>query len=163
GTGDANATVTLKEGATVVGTVVANSSGVWSVTPVLADGNHTILASETDAAGNIGSASLTFTLDTQAPIPIISAESMSGNKVKLDGTSEAGTTVNIYDNGALFTTVTASTGGTWSATKAVSDIVHSFTARAVDLAGNVGTGTVTALLGSSGSDTLTGTSGRDII
>ena len=35
--------------------------------PALRDGPHTIVASETDAAGNTGSAALAFTLDTTAP------------------------------------------------------------------------------------------------
>jgi hypothetical protein len=56
--------VTLTEGATVLGTAPINSSGQWTFAPVgLADGQHTIVAAATDAAGNIGSASLTFTLD----------------------------------------------------------------------------------------------------
>ena len=52
GTADANATVTLTEGSTVLGTTTANASGVWAFTPTgLAQGAQTITASETNAAG----------------------------------------------------------------------------------------------------------------
>ena len=68
GTADANATVTLTEGSTVLGTTTANASGVWAFTPTgLAQGAQTMTASETNAAGLTGSSSLTFTYDTVAP------------------------------------------------------------------------------------------------
>ena len=52
----------------MLGTTTANASGVWSFTPTgLAQGAQTVTASETDAAGLTGSASLTFTYDTVAP------------------------------------------------------------------------------------------------
>ena len=69
GTGDANAVVTLTENGKVVGTTTASSTGAWTDTPTgLANGPQTIVASETDAAGNTGTASLTFTLDTARPV-----------------------------------------------------------------------------------------------
>ena len=68
GTADANATVTLSEGSTVLGSTTANASGVWAFTPTgLAQGAQTMTASETNAAGLTGSSSLTFTYDTTAP------------------------------------------------------------------------------------------------
>ena len=55
GTADANATVTLTEGSTVLGSTTANASGVWAFTPTgLAQGAQTITASETNAAGLTG-------------------------------------------------------------------------------------------------------------
>ena len=69
GSGDPNAVVHFTvDGKAIANTATANASGVWAFTPTgLADGSHTIVASETDAAGNIGTTSLTFTLDTKAP------------------------------------------------------------------------------------------------
>ena len=67
GTGDANTAVTLKEGVTLLGTTIADGTGAWSFTPTLANGVHTVTASETDASGNTGSTPLTFTLDTKPP------------------------------------------------------------------------------------------------
>ncbi len=67
GRGDANAVVTFTEGGTTLGTTTAGPTGTWTWTPVLADGTHTVVASETDGAGNTGTASLTFTLEATPP------------------------------------------------------------------------------------------------
>jgi hypothetical protein len=65
GIGVANTTVTIKEGSTTLGTTMANITGTWSFTPKgLADGAHTLVATQADLAGNTGSALLNFTLDT---------------------------------------------------------------------------------------------------
>ena len=65
GSASANAVVTLTEGANTLGTATADGTGHWTFTPSgLANGSHTIVATETDAAGNAGSASLSFVLDT---------------------------------------------------------------------------------------------------
>jgi hypothetical protein len=71
GSGDPAAVVTLTEGGTPIGTTTANATGAWTFTTFtptgLAQGVNTIVASETDGAGNTGTASLTFTLETTAP------------------------------------------------------------------------------------------------
>ena len=66
GTADPNAAVNLTiDGTAAATSATADASGVWSFTPTgLVDGQHTVVASETNAAGQTGSASLTFTLDT---------------------------------------------------------------------------------------------------
>ncbi|MEH2620648.1 hypothetical protein V1285_005594 [Bradyrhizobium sp. AZCC 1620] len=56
------------DGSPIASSVVADAQGTWSFKPSgLADGAHTIVASQTDAFGNTGAASLSFTLDTTAP------------------------------------------------------------------------------------------------
>ena len=56
------------DGAPAATTVTADAQGAWSFTPAgLTDGSHTIVASQTDALGNTGTASLSFMLDTTAP------------------------------------------------------------------------------------------------
>ena len=75
GTAEAGTTVTLYDGATVVGSGTA-VGGVWSITTTgLASGTHQITAIARDAAGNVSSASSSFalTIDTIAPIAIPSA------------------------------------------------------------------------------------------
>lgn len=68
----------------------------------LIDGGHTIVVSETDAAGNVGTASLIFAVDTHAPVPTITNEIRSQNKVTLSGTvSEAYDSISVYDGSAL--------------------------------------------------------------
>ena len=67
GTGDVNAVVHFTvDGTVIAATATADASGAWSFAPSgLADGTHTVVASETDAAGNTGTASLNLTFDTQ--------------------------------------------------------------------------------------------------
>jgi len=78
GTGAANAVVTLTFDGGPSVTTIADSSGNWTFTPTsLADGGHTVVASETDAAGNTGAASLTFALDTTPPT--VTSAVASGN------------------------------------------------------------------------------------
>ncbi|MFK5600679.1 Ig-like domain-containing protein [Methylobacterium sp. HMF5984] len=68
GTAEAGAKVTLSEGTTTLGSVIADSTGHWNFTPTsLKLGAHTILASQTDAAGNIGSDTFAFNLQNSTP------------------------------------------------------------------------------------------------
>ncbi len=49
--------------------LTAGSTGKWTFTPTgLADGAHSLIASETDAAGKTGSAQVSLTLDTAVPV-----------------------------------------------------------------------------------------------
>ena len=66
GTGLANTVVHFTiDGSAIASTVIADSQGAWSFTPTgLADGPHTVVASQTDTFGNTGTASLSFTLDS---------------------------------------------------------------------------------------------------
>ena len=153
GTGDANAVVHFTvDGNAVAGTATANASGVWTFTPTgLAGGSHTIVASETDAAGTTGTASLTFTLDTTAPAaPQITAFSpdtdtigdgiTSTNVLTLTGTAEANSTVKVYDGATLLGNAVANGNGAWAYTiGTLSSGTHSFTATDSDAAGNSST------------------------
>ena len=71
GTAEANSTVKVYDGATLLGSATANGSGAWSyTTAALANGAHSLTATATDAAGNTGAASsaLAVTIDTTAPV-----------------------------------------------------------------------------------------------
>ena len=61
-------------------------------------------------------------------------------KPVINGTAEAGTTVNIYDGARLLGTATVSAGGTWSFTPPtdLKSGKHSFSAIAVDSTGHAG-------------------------
>jgi hypothetical protein len=71
GSAEANSTVTVYVDGTAVGTATANGSGAWSYTlpSALADGSHSIRATATDAAGNVGVLATAYgiTVDTVAP------------------------------------------------------------------------------------------------
>ena len=84
GTGQASTAVTIKEGGTTLGTTTADSTGAWSFTPAgLADGAHTLTATQTDLAGNTGTAALSFTITTALSAPMAPQPSQSGDIVGL--------------------------------------------------------------------------------
>ena len=58
GSAEANSTVTISDGATVLGTAAADGTGAWSyTTAALLDGAHSLTAKATDTAGNVSAAS----------------------------------------------------------------------------------------------------------
>jgi len=95
GTAEAGATVTLYDGATVIGTVTA-VGGNWSITPSadLAQGTHSLTATATDAAGNVSPASAALSLYIGSA-PAISAilpaagSPTGGNSVIIEGSDFA--------------------------------------------------------------------------
>ena len=99
GGGDPNATVTFKENGSTIGSTAANGAGTWSFNPVgIGQGSNTITAYETDTAGNTGSASVTFTLDTTATFDAQVYTDANGDGTQDNGeTGLAGVTVNLLD------------------------------------------------------------------
>ena len=153
GTAEANSTVKVYDGATLLGSALASGTGAWSyTTAVLPNGGHSLTATATDAAGNTGVASsaLSVTIDTTAPVAptITSFSTDSGvvgdgitndNTLTLTGTAEANSTVKVYDGATLLGSALASGTGAWSYTTAVlPNGGHSLTATATDAAGNTG-------------------------
>lgn len=71
GTAEANSTVKVYDGSTLIGTVNADGSGNWTLIPVIAlsDGAHEVKATATNAAGNVSSESnkVNITIDTTPP------------------------------------------------------------------------------------------------
>jgi hypothetical protein len=90
------------DGTAITATATANAQGVWSFTPTgLADGTHTVVASETDSVGNTGTATLDFTLATAPPTVTIDSintatHTISGTVNPADVT--VGTTVTVFDS-----------------------------------------------------------------
>ena len=144
GTSDPRATVHFAVDDTAIpDSATADANGMWSFMPTgLADGAHTIAASEVDAAGNTGSASLTFTLDTQAPVPVFTGGTSANGLVTITGTTgEAGDQVSLYGDTGWLAFVTTASDGTFTYTMAADTTVsHSFGANATDIAGNEGHG-----------------------
>ncbi len=167
GTGDPGAVVHFTvDGKAIAATATADASGAWSFTPTgLTDGAHTIVASETNAAGVTGTASLAFTLDTHAPVPVFTSVVQSNGQATVSGTTGAANdTISIYDGPTWVGFAATGSDGRFSfTTAAASSTVHSYGANATDLAGSEGHGTGKAILGSFKNDTLTGTSGGDVI
>ncbi|MCK1586910.1 Ig-like domain-containing protein [Bradyrhizobium sp. 169] len=169
GSGDPNSIVHFTvDGTSILNTVVADNKGNWTFGPSgLSDGMHTIIASETDLAGNVGtSAALTFTLDTISPIDAITNDILNKNgSFSLTGTTETGSVVLIHDGTTLLGSSTPSNTGQWSFSTAAlpSNTQHNFTSMATDVAGNVGHSSGAAIYGSGGNDSIVSTSGNDLL
>ncbi|MFL5251655.1 MAG: Ig-like domain-containing protein [Rhodopila sp.] len=156
GTGLANALVTVKQGTTVLGTPTADGTGAWSFTPTgFADGLHTLTASETDLAGNTGSTSLAFTLDTTAPTVGMALVSDTGSSSTdnitsnpaVKGTGPAYTTVTVKEGATILGTMLSSNVGAWSFNlTSLAEGMHTLTASETDPAGNTGSATLTFTL-----------------
>lgn len=159
GTAEANATVSIFDGGSLLGTTTASPSGAWSFTPptALISGPHSLTITATDAVGNSSGATppFTLTIDTAPPAaptitaagddvganqgPVVNGGVTDDGAPLLSGTAEANATVLVYNNGALLGTAVANGVGTWSFTPPtpLADGPHSFTATARDAAGNV--------------------------
>ena len=141
GTGDANAVVHfIIDNVAVANTVTADGSGSWTFTPVLTDGNHTVVAFETNGAGT-GVASTSFTLDTTnpaAPTVALTTDSGSSNS---DHITNVGTlNVTGVEPGALVEYSTNG-GSTWTSSFTAVEGLDNVQVRETDVAGNHSTAT----------------------
>lgn len=147
GSGEPGATVTLTEGATVVCTATVTGAGTWTCTPssALAEGFHTVTATQADRAGNASSASnaVTLEVDTVAPdAPVITAPSHGGlistSTPMIGGSGEPGAVVRVVEGGDTLCVATVAANGLWFCTSdSLADGDHTITATQVDRAGNV--------------------------
>ncbi|MFA7019318.1 MAG: Ig-like domain-containing protein [Sphaerochaetaceae bacterium] len=157
---EAGATVTIKDGTTVLGTVTADGSGNYSFTPIapLNEGVHSVNATATDAAGNfVNSTTTNFTVDTLAPsaninITAIATDSgtvgdfiTSDNTLIISGTNtsmNSGEKVQLsFDGGATWVNATQTDATHWSYNNSavvMTEGSHTINARVVDAAGNIG-------------------------
>ncbi|MES2251633.1 MAG: Ig-like domain-containing protein [Pseudomonadota bacterium] len=159
GKAEANSTVKVYDGATLLGQTTANAAGDWSFTPAtpLANGAHNVTATATDKAGNLSvpSNAFDFSVDTvPPPKPTIESVYDDVGSIQSDvplngvtddprpdfkGKAEANSTVVIYDKGVEVARVQADASGnwTWTPAKTLTNAVHTFTVKAVDDAGNI--------------------------
>jgi hypothetical protein len=153
GTAEAGGTVEVFDGKTSLGTCQVDANGQWSFTPsAMKDGSHQFIAQVTDAAKNTSGPSPAFvmTVDTQAPdVPVIRAVrdhqgliaqkgSTDDNTLLLTGTSEVGSTVEVFDGSHRLGSVKANQSGQWSLTTLplTENARHFFHVMATDSAGN---------------------------
>jgi serralysin len=155
GTYVAGDTVTLFDGATVIGTAVASATGQWSITATtkLADGVHQITAQASDAFGDVSpmSAAFAMTVDTVAATPtnlaLAAGLESGGHNITgvpmptFTGKGEVNGLITIYDGTTVLGTGSVAANGTWSVidTVPLAKGVHSITAVEQDQAGNIGT------------------------
>ena len=156
GTAEANSTLKVYDGTTLVGTTTTNATGNWTVmTSPLSVGAHDLTATATDAAGNTSAVSL--------PLDPVISENSKSHIVTINGTADAYSEIKVNDGTTSLGTVTTAADGTWSfkTPSAVSNTVHTFTAQEIDSTGHVVASSGSAILGSTRSNTLTSTPGND--
>ena len=152
-TTDGNVSVSFNGGAPLT---TPCTSGSWTLSgtnlSALPDGTVTILATQTDAAGNSGQATRNTPKDTlpptvtvTAPAPITAANQGS---YSVSGTCSAGDGAVSVTIGTVSTVTPCTAGGTWTVTGAnVANLPQgtvTITASQTDAAGNTGSGTGTA-------------------
>ena len=110
GTAEANATVDVFDGATLLGTASANASGAWSYTSAsLAAGDYTFTATATDAAGNTSAASNSIDPLVAQP-PTVTSITASGTGITNgNGDSNTGSVITLTLNMSEAVTVTGGT------------------------------------------------------
>jgi len=169
GSAEPGSTVTIYDGATVLGTATANKLGVWEREVTLAKGSHTITVKATDETGNTGAASSPYiikvadaitvvglddqsnTAETQAmpePYKAVGGSSLSPQKentIKLTdieaGAGEVGSLVQIVlDNNVYTTHVRADGKWSWSS-EVLTDGLHVLQVRLLDASLNWGEST----------------------
>jgi hypothetical protein len=124
--------------------VVACSSAAYSanVNVSAGEGAKVVTATQTDGAGNVGTASRSFLRDTVAPVLTISSPAngtTAQNGITITGTCEAGLTVSFSGAGvASSSSVTCASNGTYSAGLSFSagDGAKSVNVSETDAAGN---------------------------
>ena len=157
GTAEAGSTVTILSDGVAVGSGFATGGSYSITTTALSAGTHSITAKTTDAAGNasVASIGLSVTIDTTSPsapaTPDLTAATDSGSSntdnitnvtgPTFTGTAEAGSPVAILSNGVAVGSGLATGGNYTITTSALTSGVHSVTAKATDLAGNVSSAT----------------------
>ncbi len=119
GTAEANATVRIYDGITLVGTVTADGSGNWTLpqtTTTLTQGTHNFTATATDAAGNTSVASAVTTIIVDTTAPTAPTGNFNADGSILTGSAEAGSTVTIRLADGSTVTAIAGSNGTYSYT-----------------------------------------------
>ncbi|KFE68632.1 adventurous gliding motility protein AgmC [Hyalangium minutum] len=152
GTAEPGSTVTVRVDGTSVGTVMADASGNWTLTPTapLANGSHTVNATATDAAGNVSPVSNTNTFTVDATPPTVVVQTPAEGSTTNDNTpTYSGTvsdnnpgpyTVEIRVDGTLLTTLTVpGPNWTYTPTTPLADGPHTVTATATDAVNNTAT------------------------
>ena len=167
---DANgvAGIEIYDGTTDLGAATITQIGQWTFSTLLAQGPHALDAVATDVAGNTTTTATQHSIlvDTTPPVPVMldAINNTSNTLTTLGGTSEASSSVSIYDSNKLIGTTTADANGNWNfQAKVTGNPIHSYTETATDLAGNVGSSTGSTIYATSSNKTLLGGTGNDVL
>ena len=145
--------VSALTGSTSGGAVSGTNSGLKSL--------ETSFHQDLNGDGQIGASS------AATPISSVALTTMDKNWsgiVTIKGVADANSQIKLYDGNASLGTVNTAADGSWSfkTSSAISDTVHTYTAKQIDGTGQVVGTSGNAILGSTGSNTLKGTAGDDL-
>lgn len=173
GTAEAGSSIKLYEGSTLLGTATVASDGDWSVTtPNLKHGSHTFTATATDAAGNTSALSQpidppigSHSANGTSTVEVTNVRQHWDHTATIKGTADPNSQIKLFDGTTSVGSVTAGEHGKWSFhTSDLSGKTHAFTAEQVDTTGHVvGTSSGEAIIGSGRSNTLSSTTGNDVM
>ncbi|MES9682500.1 Ig-like domain-containing protein [Gottfriedia acidiceleris] len=145
GKAEANSTVTVKNGSTVLGSAKATSTGTYSVKIPVQKAGVTLSVYAKDSTGNISVAATTKVVDVIAPAkPTVNR--VDNNDVVVTGKAEANSSVTIKRGTTTLVTVKATSTGTFSAKIAVQAAGTKLTVTAKDAAGNTSVGTTVTVV-----------------
>ncbi len=146
GTAEIGRSVSIFEGAKLLGTATPDAvTGAWSLSPVLTNGKHTLTATQTDAAGNTATGTLTILVKKTASVMTAVLANDTGkstidkitNDPTIKGTGGAGDTISIFEGATQVATGIVKLDGTWSIRPNLADGAHTLTIKDTDGAGNV--------------------------
>lgn len=146
GTADANSNVDVLLNGVVIGTVVADGSGQWTLDytgTVLIEGAYTLKAQAFDDAGNTGTVAAPFfnllvdITDPAAPTFAQDGDTVVDSTPTLTGTAEPDSAIVVNIDGQDYST-TADASGNWSVTvsNTLANNSYTVTVTSTDLAGN---------------------------
>jgi hypothetical protein len=146
GFGEADATVKIFDGATLIGATTALANGAWTFTPQkpFTEGEHRLTVLAVDAVGNesVRSAETLLVIDLTAPAAPLPAAAAVFNTAQptLLGTGESLAKIELSESGVGVGEVYADSLGNWSIcpTGRLSEGTHVLSYATTDLAGNVG-------------------------
>ena len=144
GMADPGAIVAVELNGTILGTDNVTADGRWQVDASgrIADGEYTARVIATDRARNVTSMEANFVIDTAAPaLSVDRFVGMDlGEPVVISGKAEAGTSIDIRDEGDLIGMTTADLNGAWTVSLDNLEAgLHNLVITATDDAGNVTT------------------------
>ncbi len=150
GTGEIGAKIKVTEGTVIVGQTTVGSDGNWQlVTSTLTNGAHSLIATATDLAGNIGTAApLSLVVDTLVPLltltnaidttPLKNDTKLIG-KIDPTGSGLVGIVYN-WDNSSNLLQISPDASGNFNRSidfTGITNGAHTLTITASDVAGNV--------------------------
>jgi len=147
------------------GNYVSNATGAVSGTSSTLKSFETSFHQDLNGDGTIGAPTPPAGNAPASAVGITDLYASSSDIVTIKGTADAYSQIKLYDGIKSLGMVNTGSDGTWSFTSssAVSNAVHTFTAQELDSTGHVTASSGSAILGTTGNDTLASTSGNDLL